>query len=245
MFQNIRNFNNYWVYTVYFGFWCYNNTMKSKIHVCLYILHLFSAIIFSNCAKTRQYDFSLKNTLSIFMLNNGKDYYFCIPVQYMGDYQIKDFDFDSGYVLIGDYEIMLKKDEINIYAYLNETADELGSSIDNFNFVFSEENGKILISKMSEPLTNKNNSDEKMNHYYIFIEKRLNTDDMKRIINQYKKGNVYSKLYIKYDITIDNELQAGSGMYDDFELYNGLAINPDWFPENLNFFKAKYLKQGV
>ena len=31
-------------------------------------------------------------------------------------------------------------------------------------------------------------------------------------------------------------------MLDDFELYDGPAIDPAWFPPNLNFFKAKYLQ---
>jgi hypothetical protein len=53
---------------------------------------------------------------------------------------------------------------------------------------------------------------------------------------------VYSKFAIEYDITFDNEPQDGSGLLDDFELYNGLAIDPVWFPGNLNFFKAKYMK---
>ena len=84
---------------------------------------------------------------------------------------------------------------------------------------------------------------EKVNHYYIFIEKHLTDNEFKKIINEYEKGNVYSKLSIWYDITIDNEEESGSGMLDDFELYDGPAIDPAWFPSNLNFFKAKYLQK--
>jgi hypothetical protein len=73
--------------------------MKNKINAYLCIIGLFATIIFSNCATTRHYDFSLKNTLSIFRLNNGKDHYFCIPVQYAGDYQIENFGFNGGYIL--------------------------------------------------------------------------------------------------------------------------------------------------
>jgi hypothetical protein len=206
---------------------------------------LFTAIIFSNCTNTRHYDFSLKNTLSIFLLNNGKDYYFCIPVQYMGDYQIEDFEFTDGNILIGDYDILLKRDEINISVYLNEATeeDEFGNSDGEFDLIYLEENGKILISKMTEPLTIKHESDEKMNHYYIFIEKFLKNAEMKKIIKEYERGNVYSNLSIWYDITIDNEKQNGNGMLDDFELYDGPAIDPAWFPPNLNFFKAKYLQK--
>jgi hypothetical protein len=219
----------------------YNDYMKHKINVYVCIMGLFAAIIFSNCATTRRYDFSLKNTLSIFLLNNGKDHYFCIPVQYMGDYQIEKFEFNNGEITIGDYEILLKRDEVNISVYLNEAADEDGNSDGGFNLIYSEENGKISISEMGEPLTIKNKPDDKLNHYYIFIEKFLTNDEYKKIINEYEKGNVYSKLSIWYDMSINNEEQNGNGMLDDFELYDGPAIDPAWFPPNLNFFKARYL----
>jgi hypothetical protein len=202
---------------------------------------LFTAIIFSTCTNKRNYDFSLKNTLSIFLLNNGKDHYFCIPVQYIGDYQIENFEFNSGYILIGDYEILLKRDEVNISVYLNEAADLDGNSDGVFNLVYSEENSRILISKMGEPLTIKHESDENMNYYYIFIEKFLKNAEIRRIINEYEKGNIYSKFYIEYDLTIDNEEQPGNGIYDDFELQNGPAIDSVWFPPNMDFFRTRYL----
>jgi len=226
----------------------YNNYMKGKINVYLCIIGLFAVITISSCAKTRQnyfsqYNFSLKDTLSIFLLNNEKGYYFCIPVQYMGDYQISRFEFDNGNILIGDYDILLKRDKINISVYLNETADEDENTVGEFNLIYLEENGKISISKMAEPLTVKNKPDNMMNHYYIFIEKYLTANDMKNMINEYKKGNVNSRLSIWYDLTIDNEEQNGSGMSDDFELYDGLAFDSAWFPSNLDFFKAKYLQK--
>jgi len=162
----------------------------------------------------------------------------------MGDYQIEKFEFNNGNILIGDYEILLKRDEINISVYLNEASDLDGSSDSEFNLVYSEENGKISTSKMGEPLTIKHDSDENLNHYYIFIEKYLTDAEYKKIINEYKKGNVYSKLSIWYDMNINNEEQNGNGMLDDFELYDGPAIDPVWFPPNLNFFKARYLGSG-
>jgi hypothetical protein len=175
------------------------------------LLFVFAAITLSSCAAARgndfsQYNFSLKDTLAIFLLNNEKDYYFCIPIQYTGDYQVSGFEFDNGNILIGDYDILLKRDEVKISVYLNEEADE-----------------------------------GLMNHY-IFIEKNLTDDEMKNIINEYEKRRVYSRMSVWYDITIDNEKQNGSGMLDDFELYNGLALDSALFPENLNFFKAKYLE---
>ena len=171
----------------------------------LYIF-LILAIFLSSCVKEQQYNFSLKNTLAIFLLNDNNKNYFCIPVQYVGDYQINDFEFTDGYILIGEYEILLKKDEINISLFFNKTTDEYG-----------------------------------INQSDIFIEKYLSENDMKNIINENKKRNVNSRMYIGYNIVIDNEPQNGNGLLDDFELYKGVAIDPSFFPANLDFFKAKYL----
>jgi len=222
--------------------------MKKKINVYICIMGLLTMINLSNCVKTRQndfsqYNFSLKDTLSIFFLNNEKGYYFCIPVQYSGDYQISRFEFDNGNISIGNYDILLKRDEINIAIYLNEMADEDGNIIGEFNLIYQEENGIVSVSKIAEPLTVKKESDYMLNYYYIFIEKYLTDNDMKNIINEYKKGNVNSKMSIWYDLTIDNEEQNGSGLLDDFELYNGSALDPSWFPQNLDFFKAKYMQK--
>jgi len=214
-------------------------TLPPLLFVIYYLLFLMIAL--SNCAAARgnyfsQYNFSLKDTLSIFLLNNEKDYYFCIPIQYIGDYQISGFEFDNGNILIGDYDILLKRDGLGISIYLNETADEDGSTTGEFNLIYMEKNGKVLVSEMAEPLV----KNYLMNHYYIFIEKALTDDEMKNIINEYERGNVNSMMSVWYDITIDNEKQNGSGILDDFELYNGPAIDPALFPVNLNFFKAKY-----
>ncbi|MDR2731196.1 MAG: hypothetical protein LBB81_09925 [Treponema sp.] len=175
-------------------------------------------------------------------MNNEKDYYFCIPVQYAGGYQIASFEFDNGNILIGEYDILLKRDEINIFMYLNETADEYGNTVGEFNLIYMEKNGKVLVSKMAETLAIKNETGYMMNQYDIFIEKYLTDNEMKKIINEYEKGNVYSKMSVWYDITIDNEEQNGNGMLDDFELYDGPAPDPVWFPPNLDFFKARYLQ---
>ncbi|MDR1857920.1 MAG: hypothetical protein LBQ69_00460 [Treponema sp.] len=145
-------------------------------------------------------------------------------------------------LLIGDYEILLKRDEVNIYVYLNEAADEYGNSDGEFNLVYSEEKNKILISRMGEPLAAKHDSGKNMNHYYIFMEKYLKNDELKKITNEYEKGNVCSRLYIEYDITVDDELLSVNIMYDDFELYDVPALDPAWFPSNLDFFKARYLQ---
>jgi hypothetical protein len=222
--------------------------MKGKNNFYLYIVSLFLTIIFTNCVTTHQngfsqFNFSLRNTLSIFLLNNEKGYYFCIPVQYMGDYQISRFEFKNGNIQIGGYNILLKKEDINISVYLNEKINENGSTVAGFNQIYLEENGKVLVSKTDEPLTKKNEFDNIINHYYIFIEKHLTNNEMKAIIKEYERGNVYSMMEIWYDLTIDNEEQNGSGMLDEFEIYDGLAVDPVWFPQNLNFFKDKYLKK--
>jgi hypothetical protein len=215
--------------------------MKSKSKAFFIVLGLSIALVLSNCATTRHYDFSLKNTLAVFLLNNGGNHFFCIPVQYVGDYQIQRFEFNTGHIVIGDYVILLKRDEINIYVYLNENAEDPWSSDDEFNLIYSEENGGITVSKMNEPLAPKSESDETMNHYYIFIEKHLTDDEMKNMAAEYGRGKVYSTLDIWYDMTIDNEIQDGNGMLDDFELYDGSGIDPAWLLPNLNFFRAKYL----
>jgi hypothetical protein len=125
----------------------------------------------------------------------------------MGEYQINSFDFDNGYIKIGNYEIPLIRDEINISTYFGI-------------------------------------SDGEWYHHYIFIEKHLNKEDMKKITKEYKKGNVSSKFYIGYDLVIDNEPVPGNGTSDDFELYNGIAFDPALYPENLDFFKEKYLGEA-
>jgi hypothetical protein len=81
-----------------------------------------------NTQDFSQYNFSLKNTLAIFLLNNERGWYFCIPVQYLGNYKIDNFKFDTGNIIIGYYNIILKKDELNISVYLNENADENGNT---------------------------------------------------------------------------------------------------------------------
>jgi len=208
----------------------------------LFIFALFLLVMLSNCAG-RQYDFTLKDTLSIFLIKNESESFFCMPVQYMGDYHVGSFEFSGGSILIGDYEILLKRDELNISVYLKEDAEEDGSSDSGFNPVYLEEKGKILLSKMSEPLAGEPQEDDgKYCHYYIFIEKLLNDDDVKKINNEYEKGNVNSRFNIEYDLVIDNEPQNGCALIDDFEIYDGIPMDSEWFPPNLNFFKLKYLR---
>jgi hypothetical protein len=167
-----------------------------------------------NCTAKSQYNFLLKNTLSIFLFNNGNDYYFAIPIQYIGDYTVENFEFDSGYIILGEYKIALQNDNLSIEVFVNEHSDEYGNT---------------------DGLGN-------LNQYNIFVEYILKNNDMENIINEYKKGNMYSQFYLEYTITIDNEKMEGCGYSDDFELYNVLvqdtsSLQYDWFPPNLNFFR--------
>jgi len=83
-------------------------------------------------------------------------------------------------------------------------------------------------------------NDENFIHYYIFIEKYLKNNNTEKINIEYNNGNVRSRFEVWYDLIIDNEQQNGNGIMDNFELYNGLAIDPQQFPPNLNFFRVKY-----
>jgi hypothetical protein len=175
----------------------------------LCVTGLMATIFFFSCTATSHYNFSLKDTLSIFLLNDGENDYFCIPVQYIGDYHVENFEFDNGFILIGDYKMVLEKDDVSIEMFVNEHSDESGNIGESYN----------------------------LNQYNIFVEYILKKSDMDNIIKEYKKGNTYSKLYIEYSVTIDNEKMEGCGYSDDVELYNGPLGDSGWFPPNLEFFR--------
>jgi len=209
----------------------------SNIRLCVFIL--LAAIVLSNCAKTniRQFDFSLHNTVSIFLLENEAGFFFCIPVQYLGDFHIGSFEFTHGLIVIGEYEIPLLRDTVNVFVYLNQKTDDSGSLDSGFDLVFGKERGHVVVSIMNEPLSVQNvESDGTYIHYYIFIERFLNDHELERIKSEYAKGNVYSW----FDLIIDGEPQIGSGMADSFVLYNGPAPDAVFLFPNLNFFRAKY-----
>jgi len=200
-------------------------------------------IILSSCARTnvRHFNFSLHNTVSIFLLENEAGFFFCIPIQYLGDFHIGSFEFTGGLIVIGDYEIPLQKDNVTILVYLNQKTDDNGSLDSGFDLVFWKERGDIVISKMSEPLSVQHvESDGKYIHYYILIERFLTDHEIKRIKSEYEKGNVHSWFEIWFNLIIDGEPQIGSGVVDDFVLYNGPASDAVFLFPNLNFFRAKY-----
>jgi hypothetical protein len=217
--------------------------MKRIKFISLCIIGLFTAVIFSNCTTARNYDFSLQNTLAIFLVNNEKDRYFYIPVQYIGDYHIKSFEFLSCYVLIGDQKILFNKKDVNVNVYLNENSDEYGNTDGLFTLIYTQEKGKVLLSKMSEPIIKSHVPTNTMNQYCIIVDKLIKNSEMKKIIKEYEKGNTHSSFYLEYTVTIDNEELDRCGILDDFELRDGIALETAWFPANLEFFRAKVLQK--
>jgi hypothetical protein len=151
------------------------------------------------------------------MLNDGKDYYFSIPIQYIGDYQIENFEFKNGYILIGGYEILLNRDDMIIDVFEKIPCDEVGNT-DGDDLLF--------------------------NQYNIILEKYLKNSELENITKEYEKGNTSSKFYLEYTITIDNE-QGECGYSDDFELYKGPVQDfqtfGSGFPPNLEFFRNRVL----
>ena len=220
--------------------------MKGKKQTCLYSLLLSAVIFLSSCISTglRQLsvsDFSLHNTVSIFLLENEAGFFFCIPIQYHGDFHIGSFEFTKGIIVVGEYEIPLLKDNINIFVYLNQKTDNSGSLTSGFDLVFWKERGDVFISKMSEPLSMQPvKSDGYYIHYYIMIERFLSEHEIKKIKSEYAKGNVHSRFEIWFGLVIDGEAQIGSGVIDDFKLYKGSASDAVFLFPNLNFFRAKY-----
>jgi len=208
--------------------------------LCIFLL---ASIMLSTCARTseRHFNFSLHNTVSIFLLENEKGFFFCIPIQYLGGFHIGAFEFTGGFIAIGGYEIPLLKDNSSIFVYLNQKTDDSGSLDSGFDLVFGKERGRVLVSRMSEPLSVRHIEDGTYIHYYIFIERFLKDHEVERIKAEYGKGNLHSRFEVWFNIVIDSEAQTGSGVTDSFVLYNGPASDAVFLFPNLNFFRARYL----
>ena len=187
---------------------------KTKINTYFCIVVLFMAIIFANCATRQhnefaQYNLTLRDSLTIFLLNNENNHFFCIFLQYIGDFQISNFEFNYGNILIGEYHIPLNRENVRVLQYFNEVQHE---------YYF------------------------RMNQYSFFIERHLTDSEMRNIINQYKNGKVNSGFYIWFDFSIDNYEQRGSGVMDNFRLYNGpIDINILRLFPHFEIFMEKYL----
>jgi len=200
---------------------------KSNIkNVNRLLITLLAIFLFSTCNAKPHYNFICRNTMSISILSNGKNHYFSIPVQYVGDYQIESFEFLNGYVLIGDYKILLERENIKINILLNKSANEDGKARGDFEAVYSEDKGKIKISKLDEPII-KDETDKTLNLYNMDIERVLSKDEIKNIINEYENlknidykyrtGNTNSKIGIEYKIKTDIDGEFETGMFDYFE----------------------------
>ena len=183
---------------------------------------VLSAGIFFSCAPARSGDFQIQDTLSISLLRNGTAFYFSIPFSYIGDYQIQNFEFDTGTVVIGEYTIPLRRDELNISVFLTTVSDEYGKIEKPLDAIYLEDNGKILLSKMNAPLPVKNGGDTSLNNYCMHMLRFLKDSEMKQITDEYMKGNRNSRLHFEYRITINDE-EIKSGMSDDF------VLAPFWY----------------
>jgi hypothetical protein len=192
----------------------------------LYLFTILTISLLSVCKPPPHYDFICKNTMSISIFSNGKNRYFSIPVQYVGDYQIESFEFLNGYVLIGNYKIPLERDNIKINILLNKSANEDGKARGDFEAVYSEDKGKIKLSKLDEPII-KDETDKTFNLYNMDIERILTKEEIKNIINEYENlknidykyrtGNTNSKIGIEYKIKTDIDGEFETGMFDFFE----------------------------
>jgi hypothetical protein len=199
---------------------------------------VFVAIIFSNCSNIRFNNIALKGTFpKIFLLNNGDNYYFSLPKQYIVINQFENIEFINGFILIGEYVILLKKDNINIDVFLNESSDLNGFISESSYIVYSEHNGKKLISKMKEPIEF---SEYQVIEYNINIEKHLDNNNIKNIINEYNKGNIVSYVYLKYRITINTEGRneyifdeynyfefTDTGIIAEYEIFDNFEVHID------------------
>jgi hypothetical protein len=155
--------------------------------------------------------------MSIQILHNGSNYYIHIPVQYIGDYQIESFDFQKGLVQIGDYKILLEREMLAIHIALNTSSDEYGNTKGQFKAVYAEDNGRVKLSKMKEPII-KSALDNPMNQYNISIERILHINEAENIISEYTAGNIQSHMEIWYTAVIDTDECSEAGMMDDFEI---------------------------
>jgi len=210
---------------------------------CVFIFILLMATVLVNCAGTdvRRFGFSLHNTVSIFLLQNETRAFFSIPIQYLGDFHIGGFEFIGGLIVIGDHEIPLRKDNVNVFVYLNQKTDGDGSLTTGFDLVFAKERGDVSVSRMSEPLAARQaESDGNHIHYYVFIERFLEAHELEGIKSEYARGNMHSRYEVWFNLVIDGEPQLGSGVADGFTLYKGPASEAVFLFPNLNFFRARY-----
>ena len=171
----------------------------------LSIIIFFVVIIFSGCVTMHDISFYHGNeTLykpSVSIWNDGpRDYWMYIKLydSYPKEYfEIEKFEFDNGFIQINDYKIVIDKG-INI-----------DIRIDDYNWdktVYYISNGRIGYSNVARLNAFKNSTDNSIIEYRISFMQESSKKDVKKILDEYKRNNNSALLYIKYEITINNEI---------------------------------------
>jgi hypothetical protein len=111
--------------------------------------------------------------------------------------QIENFKYYDGFIQIGNYNLELNKEKISIDIDLNK----------DFNNVYWVIKGQEPKSKMNEPIITKNEKNNGINIYFFsFTLSSISDNEIKIIIDNFKKKNTKTKLYLKYEIEINNEI---------------------------------------
>jgi hypothetical protein len=186
--------------------------------------------LFSSCWSIHYFRFTPKNEIvhnkiiskpfvSI-LKSSDNDYIISVYFDINTTSQIKDFEFDSGFIKIGEQEIIFSKEEISI----NIDANKM------WNTVYWVIHGKWNGSKLSDPITVENEVNKSIIHYmFRFSKSNITNKEIKKIINEYNKNIKSTKLFFKFTILIDNEIIA----YDLIDEYNIEIETQNW-----NIFKA-------
>jgi hypothetical protein len=191
-----------------------------KIFGCFFCI--FTVLFFSNCKTTVYYvqfkeDDNISSASIVLSEHDGKQLH--IVTNKIGNFEINNFQYDYGYIKIDDYKILFERNNIDIIISANTPSEIIGNTYYPYNYyVYNENNGIIKIFKMNEPIANKYDANEDINVYDIYFTKKISNNIYRKLINLYenKKNNV--QLYLKYDITIDDEVITEE-VIQEFELY--------------------------
>jgi hypothetical protein len=168
--------------------------------IFLIIICCFSILCLNNCG-TIGYGFSILYEEKSSILPNVRlwsgsslGYNFRVSFNYDSNYQIDNIEFDYGFIIIGDYMYVLERDDI-----------EIGVFIDGLRF-FSSSKDDMALSKMREPIILESDSNTQIFQYSFYFNKTFNNDEIAEIVNRYSKENNYLKVYVKYNLYINNEI---------------------------------------
>jgi hypothetical protein len=190
----------------------------------------FSVItLFSGCWSTHYFRFPAENETAYekhiskpfvsLLKSSNNDYFISVNFDINTAYQIEDFEFDNGFIKIGEQEIIFNKDDISINIYANTM----------WNSVYWLIKGKRHVSKLSDPVIAENEANNSIIHYiFRFNKSNITNKEIKIIINEYKK-NQNTKLFFKFTILMNNEIIV----YDLTEEYNIEIETQNW-----NIFKV-------